>query len=187
MKRLTTWTSMDGKAKLIVTDGTLSDKLIEQIAIQRLAEYEDTGLTPKEIEDMVSVREITPEAEYAIDKHADNLIQKLDELITKTDEKNELQRYKEAEEQGLLVRLPCKVGDTVYRVIRGKKGRGHIAPATVSGLHLGDTTRNRRYQKEYEYLVLRVDGGFCAHVNKKDIGKTVFLTREEAEKALEEA
>lgn len=152
----------------------------------RLAEYEDTGLTPKEIEDMVSVREITPEAEYAIDKHANNLIQKLDELITKTDEKNELQRYKEAEEQGLLEWLPCKLGDTVYRVIRGKKGRGHIAPATVSGLHLGDTTRNRRYQKEYEYLVLRVDGGFCAHVNKKDIGKTVFLTREEAEKALEE-
>lgn len=131
MKRLTTRTSMDGKAKLIVADGTLSDKLIEQIAIQRLAEYED------------------------------------------------------AEEQGLLVRLPCKVGDTVYRVIRGKKGRGHIAPASVSGLHLGDTTRNRRYQKEYEYLVLRVDGGFCAHVNKKDIGKTVFLTREAAEKALE--
>ena len=98
-----------------------------------------------------------------------------------------LKKYEDAEEQGLLVRLPCKVGDTVYRVIRGKKGRGHIAPATVSGLHLGDTTRNRRYQKEYEYLVLRVDGGFCAHVNKKDIGKTVFLTREEAEKALEDA
>lgn len=97
-----------------------------------------------------------------------------------------LAEYEDAEEQGLLVRLPCKVGDTVYRVIRGKKGRGHIAPATVSGLHLGDTTRNRRYQKEYEYLVLRVDGGFCAHVNKKDIGKTVFLTREAAEKALEE-
>ena len=100
---------------------------------------------------------------------------------------NRLAEYEDAEEQGLLVRLPCKVGDTVYRVIRGKKGRGHIAPATVSGLHLGDTTRNRRYQKEYEYLVLRVDGGFCAHVNKKDIGKTVFLTREEAEKALEDA
>lgn len=98
-----------------------------------------------------------------------------------------LAEYEDAEEQGLLVRLPCKLGDTVYRVIRGKKGRGHIAPATVSGLHLGDTTRNRRYQKEYEYLVLRVDGGFCAHVNKKDIGKTVFLTREEAEKALEDA
>lgn len=98
-----------------------------------------------------------------------------------------LKQYEDMEEQGLLVRLPCKVGDTVYRVIRGKKGRGHIAPATVSGLHLGDTTRNRRYQKEYEYLVLRVDGGFCAHVNKKDIGKTVFLTQKAAEKALEDA
>lgn len=56
----------------------------------RLTEYEDTGLTPKEIEDMVSVREITPEAEYAIDKHANNLIQKLEQLIAQTDEKDEM-------------------------------------------------------------------------------------------------
>ena len=101
---------------------------------------------------------------------------------------NRLAEYEDAEEQGLLVWLPCKVGDWVYRVIRLKNGSGHVAPAIVGGLHLADTTRNRRYQKEYEYIVLKgVFGGFIAHVNKKEFGKTVFLTREEAEKALEDA
>ena len=177
MKRLTTWTSMDGKAKLIVTDGTLSDKLIEQIAIQRLAEYEDTGLTPKEIEDMVSVREITPEAEYAIDKHADNLIQKLDELITKTDEKNELQRYKEAEEQGLLVRLPCKVGDTVYDILefveRTPCPEMYEYYADYIGIGKSDDGRT----------VISID---CTDFYMDDFGKIVFTSREAAEKALEE-
>ena len=44
----------------------------------RLAAYEDTGLTPEEINDLASVREISPEAEYAINKHADNIIERLD-------------------------------------------------------------------------------------------------------------
>lgn len=90
----------------------------------------------------------------------------------------------QAEKDGRLVVLPCKVGDTVYRVIRRKDGGGHIASATVSGLHMGDTERNRRYKKEKEYIVLKVDGNFCAHVDGGQICKTVFLTREEAEAAL---
>ena len=45
----------------------------------RLAAYEDTGLTPEEINDLASVREIPPEAEYAINKHADSIIERLDD------------------------------------------------------------------------------------------------------------
>ena len=40
----------------------------------RLAAYEDTGLEPEEINDLASVREISPEAECAINKHADNIM-----------------------------------------------------------------------------------------------------------------
>lgn len=130
-----------------------------------LAEYEDTGLEPEEIKDNMDMlhayRHICAGREP---EHISELLQ--------------------AEQDGRLVVLPCKVGDTVYRVIRAKNGSGHVAPANVSGLHLGDTARNCRYRKEYEYVVLKVDGGFCAHVNKRDFGKTVFLTREEAEAAL---
>ena len=31
-----------------------------------------------------------------------------------------LGKYEDAEEQGLLLRLPCKVGDTVYHVVQGR-------------------------------------------------------------------
>ena len=55
-------------------------------AIVRLAAYEDTGLTPEEVESLLSVREITPEAEYAINKHADSLIERMDALLHKDDE-----------------------------------------------------------------------------------------------------
>ena len=41
--------------------------------------------------------------------------------------------YEDLEEQGLLARLPCKVGDTVYRVNAGAKQP--IIPMTVSEIH----------------------------------------------------
>ena len=46
-----------------------------------LREYLDTGLEPEEINDLASVREISPETEYAINKHADNIIERLDKQI----------------------------------------------------------------------------------------------------------
>ena len=33
---------------------------------------------------------------------------------------NKLAEYEDLDEQGLLLRLPCKVGDTVYRIENGK-------------------------------------------------------------------
>lgn len=151
----------------------------------RLAEYEDTGLTPKEIEDMVSIREITPEAEYAIDKHANNLIQKLDELITKTDEKNELQRYKEAEEQGLLVRLPCKLGDSYFIIRKYCDEHGELPYATE---HWGSDCLGCSEACNGEFRIKEGRFNDVAQIVTfaKSIGKTIFLTEEEAEKALEE-
>lgn len=89
-----------------------------------------------------------------------------------------------SDKAGQIIILPCKVGDTVYRVIRTKDGGGHIARAVVSGIHMADTVRGYRYQKGTEYVVLRVDGYYCDHVDVKKFGKTVFLDREEAEAAL---
>lgn len=87
----------------------------------------------------------------------------------------ELKSYKEAEEQGLLVRLPCKVGDTVY------------VPTRVLVSEFKITTIFCDIQGTYFYWL------FCCGIyertngfSERDIGKTVFLTREEAEKKLEE-
>lgn len=121
----------------------------------RLAAYEDTGLTPEEINDLASVREISPEAEYAISKHAENIIERLDKLLHQTDDDARLRELAEADKDGRLVVLPCKVGDTVYILRRTFDGADVVGEAE---LWWDDIPQ---------------------------FGKNVFLTREEAEKALE--
>ena len=89
----------------------------------------------------------------------------------------ELKSYKEAEEQGLLVRLPCKVGDTVYVPTRNFISELRITLISV------DTSNGAMY---FSWMLNtgiypNLDG-FSGY----EIGKTVFLTREEAEKKLKE-
>ena len=85
----------------------------------------------------------------------------------------ELKSYKEAEEQGLLVRLPCKVGDTVYKITRFCSGG--IRDCGYSY----ECSECPEYKPFIEYIEFKI-------TILKDIGKNVFLTREEAEKKLEE-
>ena len=87
----------------------------------------------------------------------------------------ELKSYKEAEEQGLLVRLPCKVGDTVYVPTRNFISELRIIMVSVD-MH-GTYFRWMLSSGIYPNL-----DGFSG----SKLGKTVFLTREEAEKRLEE-
>lgn len=80
----------------------------EEAAWSRLAAYEDTGLTPEEINNLASVREISPEAEYAINKHADSIIERLDKLLAQTDDDVRLRELAEADKDGCVVVRPCK-------------------------------------------------------------------------------
>ena len=93
-----------------------------------------------------------------------------------------LKQYEDMEEQGLLVRLPCKVGDTLWVT-----GRDNV-PREM-GLEAPDI---RTVCTDEDNLCMstcnRKPDGFCAYRLRNDgadIGKTVFLNREEAEKALE--
>lgn len=147
-----------------------------------LAVYEDTGLTPEEINDLASVREISPEAEYAINKHADNIIERLDKLLHQTDDDARLRDLAEADKDGRLVVLPCKVGEKLWVIGRDNVPREmELEPPDIRTVctdedNLCMSTCNRR------------PDGYCAYRLRNDgtsIGKTVFLTREEAEKALE--
>lgn len=94
-----------------------------------------------------------------------------------------LKQYEDMEEQGLLVRLPCKVGDTLWVTGRDNVPREmeleapDIRTVCTDEDNLCMSTCNRK------------PDGFCAYRLRNDgadIGKTVFLTREEAERALEE-
>lgn len=91
----------------------------------------------------------------------------------------ELKSYKDLEEQGLLVRLPCKVGDTVYRVNAGAKQP--IIPMTVSEIRFL-CYKNKRAVR-FDAIGKEDMGESCYRL--EDIGRIVFLTHEEAEKKLE--
>lgn len=91
-----------------------------------------------------------------------------------------LATYEDLEEQGLLVRLPCKVGDTVYRVNAGAKQP--IIPMTVSEIHFLCYKNERAVRFD---AIGKEDMGESRY-RLEDIGRIVFLTREEAEKKLEE-
>ena len=87
----------------------------------------------------------------------------------------ELKSYKEAEEQGLLVRLQCKVGDILFRINKG--ARNPIIKMKVSRITI--------ISKSYNIKAIEEDRGEVLFSNGV-IGIKVFLTREEAEKKLEE-
>ena len=130
-----------------------------------LREYLDTGLEPEEINDLASVREISPEAEYAINKHADNIIERLDKLLHQTDDDARLRELSEADKDGRLVVLPCKVGDTVYKVI------------TIQA--------QKPVLLETQVKTLGQAADVAQLIGKKNKVINIFLTREEAEAALE--
>ena len=86
--------------------------------------------------------------------------------------------YEDLEERGLLVRLPCKVGDTVYVPTRN----------FISELRITMASINSR-GKLYFSWVLDDDRGIYLNLDGfsgYELGKTVFLTHEEAVKKLEE-
>jgi len=131
----------------------VSKDVLRQIIRQlysALAAYEDTERTPEEID-------MDHEAAEQLRHLCRNCdIDRLEELA-------------EADKDGRLVVLPCKVGDTLFRVFAGEI--------------LEHKVGNMRY--------LAIQGRwdietypFCPYV-ESSIGKTIFLTREEAEAALE--
>lgn len=79
-----------------------------------------------------------------------------------------LAHYEDLEESGRLVVLPCKVGETVYQILQ--KGSGHWEEDKYI---LDDRGTPKIYERGFHLILLN------------DIGKTIFLTREEAEAALE--
>ena len=110
--------------------------------LYRLAAYEDTGLEPDEIADFMKRWEQAVEIggmlkKYGID-HIWDIIQ--------------------AEQDGRLVVLPCKVGDTVYQI-----------------------DAERVYESEVKWIIFDCDD---IAFDERAIGGSIFLTREEAEAAL---
>lgn len=87
-------------------------------------------------------------------------------------EPSRLRELAEVDKDGRCVVLPCKVGDTVWRIVRD--GEPHITRDEVRDMYFADDMT----------LCVELVGGRVTFTEK--FGKTVFLSREEAEKALRE-
>lgn len=149
---------------------------------ERLKAYEDTGLEPERCAEFARA---DAEGRYIVMRDAEQ------EGVAR------LRELAEAEKDGRVVILPCKVGDTVWAA------SGKIIKCEIDETYLCDSGG-------IEFLVsFNCDGADCKRCpfnnwtqdcsgecyceceygcgsfKDGDIGKTVFLTREEAEKALE--
>lgn len=83
-----------------------------------------------------------------------------------------LRELAEADKDGRVVVMPCKVGDTVWRIVRD--GEPHITRDEVRDMYFADDMTP----------CVEMVGGRVTFIEK--FGKTVFLSREEAEKTLQE-
>ena len=123
----------------------------------RLKAYEDTGIEPEAVETV----KLALAAKHMVDLETLNNtpISRLVELA-------------EADKDGKCVVLPCKVGDTVWRIIRD--GEPHITQDEVRDMYFADDMTP----------CVELVGGRVTFTEK--FGKTVFLSRAEAERALQE-
>lgn len=95
--------------------------------------------------------------------------------------REKLKRYEDAEEQGLLLRFPCKVGDKIFLDFAGF-GKD-IDEFTVKDFHLdcfedGEIILYCDYESN--------DKTLSGQIDVMEFGKTVFLTKKEAKAKLKE-
>ena len=121
--------------------------------VDRLAAYEDTGLSPEKVSWMKEVVEAAFDNDTSRIERAHNL--------------------HVADKDGRVVVLPCKVGDVVY----GFHGEKTILPMVAKWIETN--TDGWCIAVQYTPMAPRF-------YRFSDFGKTVFLTREEAKKALQE-
>ena len=117
---------------------------------EKLKAYEDTGLEPEDI--LPSIKILSDEFNKIFE---------------------ELKEYRNSEEQGILIKLPCKVGDTVYQIMYDRT----IENYKVVGFEIDE--REKLYVR---VLIERPAATIKLSYRKEDL----YFTKEEAEKALKE-
>lgn len=124
---------------------------------ERLKAYEDSGLSPKDAANL-----------HAILRLGDGMtLMRLRELAV-------------ADQEGRVIVLPCKVGGTVYAIVQvfGDDGvRPRIIEKKITGI--GGNALNKVW-------MVNKGNKYEDRFSPSEFGRTVFLTREEAEKALAE-
>lgn len=103
-----------------------------------------------------------------------------------------LKKYEDAEEQGRMIIFPCNKGDKIYEFYYGFV-EDRLANESLKDIINMREVRYFEYDGDTAYIYtsqslparpFNNDGPFCIPVS--EIGKTVFLTYEEAEAKLKE-
>lgn len=104
--------------------------------------------------------------------------------------------YEDAEEQGGLIKVPCKVGDTVYLIDRDENNKFKVYEGKWKWVALVQTSKdgsfNFRGEISYDiYDCFHDDGRTMKHrmyvgQERTEIGKVVFFTKSKAEAKLKE-
>ena len=112
----------------------------------------------------------------------------LSEIVDDEQLVKDLKAYEDAEEAGLLIRLPCKVGDAVYTVdldCRDNPDQSKMCFCWNKSCKECDKSYLRVWENRNKTSDIRsivAEMGLCGESG--GFGKTVFLTRAEAEEAL---
>lgn len=138
----------------------INDCPFETAVCDRLAAYEDTGLSPEKVSWMKEVVEEAFDNDTSRIERAHNL--------------------HVADKEGRVIVLPCKVGDTIYAIVQvfGDDGvRPRIIEKKITGI--GGNALNKVW-------MVNKGNKYEDRFSPSEFGRTVFLTRKEAEKALQE-
>ena len=95
-----------------------------------------------------------------------------------------LKDYEDLDEQGRLVKLPCKVGDTVW-----DNDFGRPCAYTITAFSFGECEEyicKPVTTKEVVFYYENSSGSITGSFAESEIGKTVFLTKSKAEQKLKE-
>ena len=117
------------------------------------------------------------------------LISILEQYKLSDEQAEELQKVIDKLDDGLLVELPCKVGDTVYVDAMALSiylmDIMDIKEENLPAYFVGEVVSFRITEKK-KLVHIRIQEQWLDDFYFVSFGKTVFLTREEAEKALQE-
>lgn len=95
-----------------------------------------------------------------------------------------LANYEDLEEQGRLIKLPCKVGDTVW-----DNDYGRPCAYTITAFSFGECEEyicEPVTTKEVVFYYTNSSGSITGSFAESEIGKSVFLNKSEAESKLKE-
>lgn len=111
--------------------------------------------------------------------------EKLNKKLKNTKAENEKLKAEVERLKNTHIELPCKVGDTVYMPWEwnGQKGVACLTVTTISNILGFGWSCGTNFDTDDEGYADKYN---CGRFKFDDIGETVFLTKEEAEKALAE-